>query len=256
MLKMTSTLRQFPSSIRSGIYKQFRRMIMGRSEDFASSPTSCNWTRLVLAVASMASVTNVFAALPAPTETITTNDLMRHIRFLADDKLEGRESGGAGNPEATEYVAKEFRKYGLKPIGKSLLQPFEIGLNAELDESCALMVRVRTDRQVLKIGKDYLPFDNIDKGSAFGPMVFAGYGITAPAQNYDDYAGINATNKIVLILRRTGCGSGQFAVQGGGWSAQCACAVHHQAGQRQAARRQGNPDRGCDSETADHRADV
>ena len=176
---------------------------MGRSEDFASSPTSCNWTRLVLAVASMASVTNVFAALPAPTETITTNDLMRHIRFLADDKLEGRESGGAGNPEATEYVAKEFRKYGLKPIGKSLLQPFEIGLNAELDESCALMVRVRTDRQVLKIGKDYLPFDNIDKGSAFGPMVFAGYGITAPAQNYDDYAGINATNKIVLILRRT-----------------------------------------------------
>lgn len=161
----------------------------------------CSLAAVLLA----ACATNAFAAQPPAIKTISTNDLMRHIRFLADDKLEGRESGGPGNPEATKYVAKEFRKYGLKPLGesKSLLQPFEIGLNAELDESCALSVRVREKREILKIGKDYLPFDNIDKGGAFGPMVFAGFGITAPKEGYDDYAGINATNKIVLILRRT-----------------------------------------------------
>lgn len=163
------------------------------------------WFNIAVGIVFIAFAANTFSALPAATKTITTNDLMRHIRFLADDKLEGRESGGAGNPEATEYVAKEFRKYGLKPVGdaKSLLQSFEIGLNAELDESCALSVRVREQREILKIGEDYLPFDNIDEGGAFGPMVFAGFGITAPKVKYDDYATINATNKIVLILRRT-----------------------------------------------------
>ena len=145
------------------------------------------------------------AAMAGAAESITTNDLMRHIRFLADDRLEGRESGGAGNPEATEYVARHFAKFGLKPAGdrKDLLQPFEIGLNAELDASCALIARVHEKREKLLIGKDYLPFDNIDVGNGFGTLAFAGYGITAPNLGYDDYARVDVKNKIVLILRRT-----------------------------------------------------
>lgn len=145
------------------------------------------------------------SALPEAALTITTNELMVHIRFLADDRLEGRGIGGQGNLEATEYVAEKFRNYGLKPAGeaKDLLQPFKIDLNAQLDDSCALVVRVKEERLVLKLGEDFLPFDNLDEGGAFGPLVFAGFGITAPEQGYDDYANIDATNRIVLILRRT-----------------------------------------------------
>lgn len=138
-------------------------------------------------------------------DSITTDDLMKHIRFLSDDRLKGRESGGPGNPEATEYVAERFRSYGLKPLGKdaSFRQPFEISLNPELSKRCHMVVRVKARRRVLKLGEDYLPMDNVNKGEAFGKVVFAGYGITAPEVGYDDYLGINVTNRIALILRRT-----------------------------------------------------
>lgn len=138
-------------------------------------------------------------------DSITTEELMKHIQFLADDKLMGRESGGPGNPEATKYVAEQFSKYGLKPVGKdgSYLQPFEIGLNPELGKKCRMVVRVKAERRVLKLGEDYLPMDNINQGEAFGKVVFVGYGITAPDVGYDDYQGVNVTNRIALILRRT-----------------------------------------------------
>ncbi|MGB0579301.1 MAG: M28 family peptidase [Limisphaerales bacterium] len=130
---------------------------------------------------------------------------MNHIQFLADDKLKGRESGGPGNPEATAYVAKQFKSFGLKPLGKgdSYLQPFKIAMNPELGRKCRMVVRVKADRQILKVGEDFLPMDNINEGDAFGKVVFAGYGITAPEVDYDDYLGINVTNRIALILRRS-----------------------------------------------------
>lgn len=145
------------------------------------------------------------AATSGAEHSITSADLLRHVRYFADDRLEGRESGGPGNPEATDYVATQFQRYGLKPAGgaDSLLQPFEIKLNAELGEACRLIVRVKEERRELRLGEEYLPFDNVDEGRAFGPLVFAGFGITATEEAYDDYAGLNVSNKVVLMLRRT-----------------------------------------------------
>ncbi len=137
-------------------------------------------------------------------DSISKSDLMRHIKHLADDKLEGRESGGPGNTPATEYVAAEFRRYGLKPISPTgdFLQPFEISLNAEFGGDTHFEIVTADGTQRMELGKDYLPFDNIDKGVATGAVVFVGYGITAQKEGYDDYAGLNVSNKVVLMLRK------------------------------------------------------
>ena len=135
--------------------------------------------------------------------SITQSDLMKHIRFLADDSLEGRASGSDGNVRAAEYLAKEFARIGLKHAGTngSYLQPFKIGLNAKLGKNNRLVVRSKKGTS-LKLGQDFLPFDQLDKGSGKGKVVFVGYGITAKEEKFDDYAGIDASNKVVLLMRK------------------------------------------------------
>lgn len=55
---------------------------------------------------------------PRPTETaITANDLRTRLYQIADDSMRGRRMGEAGNTKTTEYIAREFRRLGLKPAG-------------------------------------------------------------------------------------------------------------------------------------------
>jgi hypothetical protein len=115
------------------------------------------------------------------------------VKFLASEKLRGR---GTGTPElekAAAYIAREFKKMGLKPIdGKSYFQSFQVTTNAKLGDSRF---------SGLKPGEDFIPFNFSSKGKLSGGVVFAGYGITAREYNYDDYTGIDAKGKIVLLLR-------------------------------------------------------
>jgi aminopeptidase YwaD len=140
----------------------------------------------------------------AALESITESNLMRHVRFLSDDSLEGRASGSDGNRRAAEYIAGQFREIGLETGGtnESFFQPFEIGLNPELGARCKLVVTTKEGEVLLQLNQDFLPFDHLDHGAGKGRLMFAGYGITAKDEGYDDYAGINVSNKVVLILRK------------------------------------------------------
>jgi C-terminal processing protease CtpA/Prc len=66
------------------------------------------------------------AALAAARESITTSDLKRHVEFLAADALEGREAGSRGGRAASAYLAREFERFGVRPLGGdgTYFQPF------------------------------------------------------------------------------------------------------------------------------------
>ena len=141
----------------------------------------------------------MFAQHPGP-EGIRIANLRADLTFLASDALEGRRSLQRGSEVAIQFLAAEFAKAGLQPVaGDSYLQPVPlIEYRVDPNES-SLAIECRGERRSLKYNVDFFG------GSAFeatvqAPVVFAGYGITAPEFAYDDYASLDARGKIVLIF--------------------------------------------------------
>ena len=127
-----------------------------------------------------------------------------HMAFLADDLLEGRGTGTRGQEIAAGYVATQFALYGLKPAGDkdTYFQRVPFREIRVVPERCEAVIKHGSDQQQLKWGDDFImggdalrPSTNVE-----APVVFVGYGVTAPGQNYDDYAGIDARGKIVAYL--------------------------------------------------------
>jgi hypothetical protein len=123
----------------------------------------------------------------------------QRVTYLASDDLAGRASGSPGLEKAADYIAAQFRELGLKPGGErdSYFQPFEITTGVEFGPANTL----RIDGVSLKRDGDFVPIAFSDAGSVAAPVVFAGYGITAPELHWDDYAGLDVKGKIVVVLR-------------------------------------------------------
>jgi len=125
------------------------------------------------------------------------------VRWLADDAREGRMSGTPGAEAAADWIAERFREAGLVPAGDNggYLDWFEetVGIGFGDDNSLVLSGPEGSDSLVLET--DYEPFAFSESGSVDVPIVFAGYGITAPEYGYDDYAGLDVEGKAVLVLR-------------------------------------------------------
>jgi len=87
-------------------------------------------------------------------DKIILTNLETHIRFLADDKLEGRRAGTAGEKMASDYILLEFQKAGLQPRGQnSWLQPFEIDDGKQIVSSTHFSI----NNIELKLDKEYFP---------------------------------------------------------------------------------------------------
>src|SRR5262249_24687373 len=138
--------------------------------------------------------------------SITPEGLLDHIKYLADDALEGRASGTEGGRKAADYIAEHFRSYGLTPLGAdgSYFQPFDfsLGRRSKLGSKNRLQA-TGAGPDSFEVGKDWSPFSFSPPGDATGPLLFAGYGLVWQDQGYDDYAGVDPTGKVVLILRHT-----------------------------------------------------
>jgi hypothetical protein len=125
-------------------------------------------------------------------------EYLDYIKYLASDQLKGRATGSPELEKAASYIAKQFKTWHLKPLhGDSYFQDFEVTTSARLGPHNAL----RSADSDLKLQQDYVPMNLSSAGKVTGPLVFAGYGITAPEYNYDDYSGIDAKGKIVIVLR-------------------------------------------------------
>lgn len=129
-----------------------------------------------------------------------TDDILRHVKQLASEEFTGRGVDTAGIKLARDYIAAEFAKYGLKPGGDngSYLQGFDVVVGVTVKDPSTLAFGNEAD---LGLNEDWIPLGLSTSDKAEGGVVFAGYGITVKDYGYDDYAGIDAKGKIVVVLR-------------------------------------------------------
>lgn len=135
--------------------------------------------------------------------TPDTNRIKSHLFFLADDLLEGRDTGSRGHNIAALYIATEFAKYGLKPMGtEGFMQPVDFRKATLVQESPAFELQRDGEKTSLSYPKDYLTGpDLLNQDSELsGDMVFVGYGIVADELNHNDYDGMDVEGKIVVML--------------------------------------------------------
>jgi Tol biopolymer transport system component len=135
---------------------------------------------------------------------IDLNNLRRTIGYLASDELKGRLTGTSEGRKAAEYVAARFEKSGLARVPglDSYFQPFEFIADVSLAPGNALQIASGDRKAAYEVGKEYTPTGYSDDGDLKDlPVVFAGYGITAPDQKWDDYSGLDVRGKAVFVYR-------------------------------------------------------
>ncbi len=133
---------------------------------------------------------------------LSPDEYLGYVKFLAADNMRGRATGSPELEKAADFIAGRFKAFGLKPVeGDSYFQSFEVTTSARLGSKNNLAAVSGGKRTRLKFQRDFVPLNLSSKGKVSGGVVFAGYGITAPEYNYDDYASLDVKNKIVLILR-------------------------------------------------------
>src|SRR6202167_5911612 len=125
-----------------------------------------------------------------------------YVQYLADDKLEGRNTGSAAHRKAAAYVAGEFERAGLNPAGtEGYIQPVRF-VTRRLKESESSLTLVRNgESEELVLGEDAIIGTRVDPAPEVdAEVVFAGYALTVPEMQYDDLAGLDLRGKIVLYL--------------------------------------------------------
>ncbi len=138
--------------------------------------------------------------LSAGLRAIDAGDLTPRMMYLASDSLKGRNTPSPELDSAAAYIARTFARDGLQGIGGSYLQRFNISL-VSLAEPNTLSLFRRGSETRFELKADFTPFEMTASRIVRAPLVFAGYGITAPEYGYDDYAGVDAKGKVVLVLR-------------------------------------------------------
>jgi len=124
-----------------------------------------------------------------------------HVQFLASDELEGRLTGSEGYRKAADYVAKQFKAYGLAPAGtKGYFQPVRFEVQRVIASKSTLTL-VRDQRQSLSLGEDALLGSRLPQPkSVSAALVFVGYGLHIPDVDYDDLAGQNLKSKVLVYI--------------------------------------------------------
>jgi len=132
----------------------------------------------------------------------TPQRYLSHIALLASDELGGRGTGSDGIDLAAGYIAGQFAAAGLEPGGPggTYFQEFKLDTSAKLLDTTKLSVAGADAEPALN--DDFVPFSFSTQGDFSGDAVFVGYGITRPDKDYDDYAGIDVTGRVALMLRR------------------------------------------------------
>src|SRR5438270_5681113 len=132
-------------------------------------------------------------------DSIDAVRLKADLTFLSSDALEGRRSLESGSEVAIQWIASQYAKAGLKPlVGDSYLQPVPL-IEYTADRAATSLVVRHGDQTATFHAPDAIGnFSN--ESTVSGPVVFAGYGISAPELGYDDYAGLDAKGKVVLIF--------------------------------------------------------
>jgi len=156
-----------------------------------------------LALAALAALACQPDADSGATPAISPSEIADHMRVLSSDEYLGRGPGHPGGRMAAEYIAARFAEYGLEAPNGSYLQPFPIIGTTPLPSTVSLSFRgpggqlspMYLDDFVLNAGDP-----EAEGASGQAELVFVGYGIDAPENEWDDFAGVDIAGKYILIL--------------------------------------------------------
>ncbi|MDE1176232.1 MAG: M28 family peptidase [Edaphobacter sp.] len=144
-------------------------------------------------------------AIDRAADLIREQDIRADITFLASDALAGRNSTSHEDRIATDFIASEFLRLGLKPIGDNgtYFQEMEI-LTGNVDHGhTTLEATIGGTKKAFAFGSDFQTVrQSIRNTNSCGRLVFAGYGIDAPEYGYNDFANIDVKGKIAIIFLR------------------------------------------------------
>ena len=122
---------------------------------------------------------------------------LAHIRYLADDALEGRAAGTSGARCAAEYIANQFEAIGLEGAGPngSYFQGFNIRAGAVLGSGS----RLRTPQTTYTLAEDWIPYGYSASGAVTGELLYGGDGINRPRSRNNDYPRLDLRGRIVVV---------------------------------------------------------
>ena len=134
--------------------------------------------------------------------------LKGHVYFLASDEMAGRDSLSAEGRIAAQYIAGFFHRTGLKPVGDNATYFQNFPMVAAHVDRTATTLRARVGAaEGQRQEHEYLLGPDFTLGRQGGvdvrvdaPLVFAGYGVSAPEFDYDDFKGVDVTGKVVMVL--------------------------------------------------------
>ena len=136
--------------------------------------------------------------------------LLDAVSYLASDQCEGRSPGSKGIDLAADFIRQQFEHIGLKTalVDGSAFQPFKISDRGTVDENTEMrfLPSANEDKKtaepiVLRLNQDFTPLGGTSSEPFQLPLAFAGYGITAEKEGYDDYAELDVEGKAVILLR-------------------------------------------------------
>ncbi|MFC6645846.1 M28 family peptidase [Granulicella cerasi] len=138
-------------------------------------------------------------------QSIKPEHIRVYDRFISSDDFEGRYPGLRGGQMAAEYIASQFALYGLKPAGDNgtfLQQVNFVGMKAVPSETSFKLVPKTGPAIPLTFAKDYtVANQTLTKEASFDvPLVFVGFGVTAPEFHWDDYAGVDVKGKVIVCI--------------------------------------------------------
>ena len=144
----------------------------------------------------------LLSAASTTTQQANSERYLADVRALASPEMEGRGAGSKGLARAEHLIEKRYKELHLDPAGvNGYAQPFTVITGARLKSDNDCTVQDGTAKRRLKIEQDFVPFSFSSSGEGNAPLVFAGYGATAEEFHYDDYAGLDLKDKIVVVLR-------------------------------------------------------
>jgi aminopeptidase YwaD len=133
---------------------------------------------------------------------INKEDLIKNVRILSSADFDGRLPGSEGYNKAAQFAADKFYELGLMFAGdENYFQNLSVEYN-KIESPAIFNTIVDGDTVNGKIGKDFVLRGFTGSNKFNLPVVFCGYGISRPDLHYDDYAGINVKNKIVMVFKQ------------------------------------------------------
>jgi Zn-dependent M28 family amino/carboxypeptidase len=129
--------------------------------------------------------------------------LRAHVKYLADDMLEGRGPGSRGGMLAAKYIAAQFEALGLEPAtpDRSYFQQVQM-IGSRPDPASRMVVKGASGDAEFRFGDDFVGGTDLEQTEAQinGDIIFVGYGVSSPENKWDDYKGVDVRGKVVLMM--------------------------------------------------------